>query len=141
MNKVILMGRLTKNPEVRVTPTDKVVASFTLAVDRPFTNQNGQREADFINVVVWGKAAELIGNSCAKGHRLLIEGRMQVRNYDAKDGSGKRYVTEVIADRIEFVERKANSNNSNAGQGQSSPQESVMTSFGSDTTFNEEIPF
>ena len=105
MNKIIILGRLTKNPEVRYTPSQKVVASFTLAVDRPFTTPDGKREADFIPVVVWGKAAELVGNSCAKGHRLLVEGRLQIRNFDAKDGT-KHWVTEIISQNIEFIERK-----------------------------------
>ena len=105
MNKIILMGRLTRDPEVRYTTTGKVVCQFTLAVDRPFTNQDGQREADFINIVVWGKIAELCGNSLTKGQRALVDGRLQLRSYDAKDG-GKRYVTEVVANSVEFIERK-----------------------------------
>ena len=105
MNKIIVLGRLTKDPEVRYTPAQKVVASFTLAVDRPFLNNDGKREADFIPVVVWGKAAEMVGNSCQKGHRLLVEGRLQIRNFDAKDGT-KHWVTEVISQNIEFIERK-----------------------------------
>ena len=105
MNKIIILGRLTKDPEVRYTPSQKVVASLTLAVDRPFLGQDGKREADFIPVVIWGKTAELVGNSCAKGHRLLVEGRLQIRNFDAKDGT-KHWVTEVIANSVEFIERK-----------------------------------
>ena len=85
MNKIILMGRLTRDPEVRYTTTGKVVCQFTLAVDRPFTNQDGQREADFINIVVWGKIAELCGNSLMKGQRALVDGRLQIRNYDGKE--------------------------------------------------------
>ena len=96
MNRIILLGRLTRDPEVRYTQTGKVVCQFTLAVDRPFANQDGQREADFIPVVIWGKQAETCGNSLTKGQRVLVEGRLQIRSYDAKDGS-KRYVTEVIA--------------------------------------------
>ena len=76
MNKVILMGRLVRDPEVRYTHTGKVVAQFTLAVDRPFTNQDGQREADFINCVLWGKPAELLGNGVHKGQKVLVEGRL-----------------------------------------------------------------
>ena len=106
MNKVILMGRLTRDPEVRYTQTGKVVCQFTLAVDRPFANQEGQREADFIPVVIWGKQAETCGNSLTKGQRALVEGRLQIRSYDGKDGN-KRWITEVIADRFEFIERKA----------------------------------
>ena len=105
MNKIVILGRLTKDPEVRYTPSQKVVASLTLAVDRPFLGQDGKREADFIPVVIWGKTAEMVGNSCAKGHRLLVEGRLQIRNFDAKDGT-KHWVTEVIANSIEFIERK-----------------------------------
>lgn len=110
MNRVQILGRLTKSPDVRYTPSSKVVCSFTLAVDRPFLNQEGKREADFIPVVVWGKAAELCGNSLAKGHRLLVEGRLQIRNFDGKDGN-RHWVTEVIANNVEFVERKADSAN------------------------------
>ena len=105
MNKIIIMGRLTKDPEVRYTPAQKVVASLVLAVDRPFKKDDDTREADFIPVVVWGKAAEMVGNSCVKGHRLLVEGRLQIRNFDGKDGT-KHWVTEVIANNVEFVERK-----------------------------------
>ena len=103
-NHIELLGRLTKDPEIRYTPSQKVVAQFTLAVDRPFT-KDGQKEADFIPCVAWGKSAELIGNSCAKGHRLFVEGRLQIRNFDAKDGT-KHWVTEVIANSVEFIERK-----------------------------------
>ena len=106
MNKIIISGRCTKDPEVRYTPSQKVVTSLTLAVDRPFLGQDGKREADFIPVVIWGKTAEMVGNSCAKGHRLLVEGRLQIRNFDAKDGT-KHWVTEVIANSVEFIERKA----------------------------------
>lgn len=138
MNKVILLGRLTKDPEIRYTPSQKVVAQFTLAVDRPFLNQLGQREADFIPVVAWGKSAELIGNSCTKGHRLLVEGRLQIRNYDAKDGT-KRWVTEVIASTFEFIERKSEShaNESDANASYSSGMEDM----GQEVPFDEEIPF
>ena len=104
MNRIILLGRLTKEPEVRYTNTGKVVASFTMAVDRPFTGQDGKRVADFIPVVIWGKPAETIGNYVQKGHRVLVEGRLQIRSYDGKDGQ-KRWVTEVIADRFEFIEK------------------------------------
>ena len=108
MNKIVLTGRLTKEPEVRYTPSQKVVAQFVLAVDRPYLNEAGKREADFIPVVVWGKSADLIGNSCKKGHRLLVEGRLQIRNFDAKDGT-KHWVTEVIASSFEFIEKKQDS--------------------------------
>ena len=133
-NRIILLGRLTKDPEIRSTNSGKSVAQFTLAVDRPFLNQQGQREADFIPVVVWGKAAELVGNSCGKGHRLLVEGRLQIRNFDAKDGT-KHWVTEVIASNVEFIERKSESKNA---------QPKTMAQMGQDVTSPtdfEEVPF
>lgn len=137
MNKIMLLGRLVRDPEVRYTTTGKVVCQFTLAVDRPFTNQDGQREADFINVVVWGKTAELCGNSLMKGHRVLVDGRLQIRSYDGKDGN-KHYVTEVVANGVEFIERKGYTpgNGGDAGSGRSD-----MESFGSQVPFDEEIPF
>lgn len=115
MNKITLLGRLTKDPEIRYTPSQKVVASIVLAVDRPFTGADGKKEADFIPVVIWGKPAELVGNSCAKGHRLLVEGRLQIRNFDAKDGT-KHWVTEVVANNIEFIERKEQKSMANIGK-------------------------
>ena len=131
MNRIVLMGRLTKDAEVRYTQNQKVVATFTLAVDRPFANEQGQREADFITCVAWGKAAELIGNSCAKGHRLLVEGRLQIRNYDDKNGQ-KRWMTEVIVSGFDFVERRAES--------QGEPVKS-MADMGKEVPFDEEVPF
>jgi single-strand DNA-binding protein len=114
-NHITILGRVTKQVDVRYTPSQKVVCSFTLAVDRPFLNQDGKREADFIPVVVWGKAAELCGNSLAKGHRLFVEGRLQIRNFDAKDGT-KHWVTEVIASNVEFIEKKSETKPTNMAQ-------------------------
>ena len=138
MNKIILMGRLVRDPEVRYTQTGKVVCQFTIAVDRPFSNQEGQREADFIPVIVWGKQAELCGNSLAKGQRVLVEGRLQIRSYDAKDGS-KRWVTEVIANSSEFIERR--SDFANGGAPASAGKADFESGFGSPVPFDEEIPF
>ena len=106
MLKVIGLGRLTKDPDVRYTQSGKCVCTFVLAVNRETKNEQGTYDADFVPVVVWGKAAELAGNSLAKGHRVLVEGRLQNRSYEAKDGS-KRYIAEIISQHIEFVERKA----------------------------------
>ena len=127
MNKIVLLGRLTKDVEVKYTPSQKVVATFTLAVDRPFSGE--KKEADFIPCVVWGKSAELIGNSCQKGHRLLIEGRLQIRNFEAKDGT-KRYVAEVIANSFEFIERKEQKSMANMGK-----------EIPTDEPFDESVPF
>ena len=135
------MGRLTKDPEVRYTNTGKVVCQFTLAVDRPFANQEGQREADFIPVVIWGKQAETCGNSLTKGQRALVEGRLQIRSYDGKDGN-KHWVTEVIADRFEFIERKSDfAGRTSAPVAPKAPVQCGMESFGQAVHFDEEIPF
>lgn len=136
LNKIFLLGRLVRDPEVRYTQTGKVVAQFTLAVNRPFTNPEGQREADFINCVIWGKSAEALGNHVTKGQRILVEGRLQIRDYDAKDGS-KRWITEIICNNFEFIENKNDAGNS-AAVGAS---DSGMESFGSAVPFDEEIPF
>ncbi|MDY2738930.1 MAG: single-stranded DNA-binding protein [Acidaminococcus sp.] len=113
MNKIILLGRLTKDPEIRKTPTDKSVCTFTLAVDRPFSGRDGKREADFISIVTWNRTADLAFEYLTKGKRALVEGRLQIRSYEA--GGQKRWITEVIADRVEFVEaREKTSQNANA---------------------------
>jgi single-strand DNA-binding protein len=132
MNKVVLLGRLVKDCDVRYTSTGKVVCQFTMAVDRPF-NKDGQKEADFIPVVMWGKQAEVAGNSLQKGHRVLVEGRLQIRSYDDNNGN-KRYVTEVIANSFEFIERKGDGGNANAD---------FAAGFGGGepVPFDEEIPF
>lgn len=114
MNKVALLGRLVKDPEVRYTQTGKVVAQFQLAIDRPFKTQDGQKETDYIPVVLWGKIAELVGNGTTKGQRLLVEGRLQIRKYQAKDGTD-RWVTEVIANSVEFIERKEGGGSASGG--------------------------
>ncbi len=106
MNKVIIIGRLTQDPEVRYTQSGKAVASFTVAVNRPKRHDQQKADADFIPIVAWEKLAETIGNNLAKGQRCLIEGRLQIRSYEANDGQ-KRRVAEVIAQNMEFLEKKA----------------------------------
>ena len=150
MNKIILLGRLTRDPEIRYTQTGACVAQFTLAVDRPFKNQVGEKETDFIPCVVWGKTAEVVGNYVHKGQRLLVEGRLQIRSYDAKDGS-KRWVTEVIVNHGEFIERKeqqqpapqsaAPQGSYYGGNAQAAQQGGGMEAFGQQVPFDEEIPF
>lgn len=105
MNKVILVGRLTRDPDIKNTTSGKSVASFTLAVDRRFKNKDGQKEADFVPIVVWGKQAEFVGKYMSKGSQCSLSGRLQVRSYDAQDGT-KRYVTEVIADEVNLLGSK-----------------------------------
>jgi len=102
MNKAILIGNLTRDPEVRTTASGVSVCTFTLAVNRRFANQQGVREADFIPVVAWRQQADLCGRYLAKGRKCAVIGTIQTRSYDAQDGS-KRYVTEVVADEIEFL--------------------------------------
>ena len=104
MNVVILIGRLTKDVELRYTQAGKAVATFTLAVDRPFTNQAGERETDFIPVVVWGKLAEHCANYLGKGRQTAVEGRMQTRSYEDQNGQRRR-VTEVVANSVQFLDR------------------------------------
>lgn len=105
MNKAILIGRLTADPEVRTTTTGVAVTSFTLAVDRNFTNQSGEREADFIRCVSFRKLAEIVGRYLNKGSKVAVEGRIQTGSYDAPDGT-RRYTTEVICDNVEFLETR-----------------------------------
>lgn len=104
MNRSILVGRLTATPELRTTPNGVVVTQVTVAINR-MPNANGERVADFINVVIWRKQAENVVKYCSKGSLLAIEGRLQSRSYEAQNGS-KRYVTEVIADNVTFLGSK-----------------------------------
>ena len=117
MNKVLLIGRLTKDPELRYSQSGTAIANFTLAVNRQFTNQDGQREADFINCVAWSKAAEFVAQYFKKGQQMALEGRLQVRSYDGNDGQ-RRWATEVVTEHVEFVGSKSNGNdNANGGAG------------------------
>lgn len=117
MNKVMLIGRLVADPEIRYTQSGKAVASYRLAVDRPF-KQDGQQEADFINCVAWGKTGEFAGNYLRKGTKIAVEGRIQTGSYE-KDGV-KHYTTDIVVDRHEFCESRSSGQaataNSNAGQ-------------------------
>jgi single-strand DNA-binding protein len=147
VNKVILVGRLTRDPEVKNTTTGKAVATFTLAVDRRFKNKDGQKEADFVPIVVWGKQAEFAGQYLSKGSQIGVSGRLQVRSYDAQDGQ-RRYVTEVVADEINFL--SSSRKDSNAGfQQASAPRadnNNNMSVMGLDEDFHlmaddDDIPF
>lgn len=112
MNKVILVGRLTKDPDMRTTSTGMNVASFSLAVNRNFKNKDGNYDTDFFNVSVFGKQAENVSRYVSKGSQVGVEGRLQNRTYDAQDGT-KRYVTDVIADNVEFMGSKGGSTPNN----------------------------
>ncbi|WP_152080832.1 single-stranded DNA-binding protein [Sporolactobacillus terrae] len=126
INRVVLVGRLTKAPELRYTPNGVAVTSFTLAVNRPFKKQDGEQEADFIPIVVWRKAAENAANFLNKGSLAGIDGRIQTRNYENNEGK-RVYVTEVIADSVQFLEPKGthSSNQSASGDNYSSGSKST----------------
>lgn len=114
MNKAILIGRLTRDPELRSTPAGRNVCQFSIAVNRTFTNANGDREADFINCVVWDKQAENLVKYQKKGNQIAVDGRIQTRNYEDKDGK-RVYVTEILANNISFLDSKGSSaGNSNS---------------------------
>ncbi|WP_456364771.1 single-stranded DNA-binding protein (plasmid) [Priestia aryabhattai] len=119
MNRTILVGRLTKDPEFRYTPSGVAVATFTLAVNRTFTNQSGEREADFINCVVWRKQAENVANFLKKGSLAGIDGRIQTRSFEGQDGK-RVYVTEVVAESVQFLEPKSGGGNPGGSSNNSS---------------------
>jgi single-strand DNA-binding protein len=120
LNRVILIGRLTKDPELRYTPTGVAVTQFTLAVDRPFTPQGGEREADFLNIVTWRQLAETCANYLRKGRLTAVEGRIQVRNYENNEGK-RVYVTEIIADNVRFLESAGSGNREDGGASAKAP--------------------
>ena len=126
MNKVILAGRLTKDPEVKYTQNGTVYARFTLAVNRRFSKESA---ADFLPIITWNKVAEVCGNNLVKGSQILVEGRIQINSYE-KDGQ-KRYVTEIIGDNVEFLGSKP----------KSAPATPQQAAFGSEVPPDEEIPF
>jgi single-strand DNA-binding protein len=107
MNRVILVGRITKDPEVKTTQSNIPVVTFTLAVNRQFADQSGERQADFIQCVVWRKQAENLARFVKKGALLGVEGRIQTRQYEADNGT--RYITEVVCDSVQFLESKGDS--------------------------------
>ena len=105
LNKIILMGRLTRDPELRRTGTGTAVTSFSLAVDRDFKSQSGEKETDFIDIVAWRSTAEFVSKYCTKGRMAVVEGRLQIRDWTDKDG-GKRRSAEVVADNVYFGDSK-----------------------------------
>ena len=130
MNKVILMGRLTKDPEVRYTQTtNTMVTSFTLAVNRRFVKQGEERQADFINIVAWNKTAEFVSKYFSKGQQVGVIGRIQTRNYDDEQGV-KHYVTEVIAEEVYF-----------AGDKKDATQNEVQATDDFEITNQDDLPF
>ena len=136
LNRIVLIGRLTKDPELRFTPNGKAVCSFTLAVDRPYVGQDGNRETDFINIVVWNKLGENCAQYLAKGKMAAVDGRLQIRHYDGSDGQ-RRYVTEVIADNVRFLTPK-----SEGGQRESfPPSDTDSGGYGGYNSSPYDLPF
>ncbi|MEB5793325.1 single-stranded DNA-binding protein [Staphylococcus hominis] len=141
INRVILVGRLTKDPEYRQTPNGVSVATFTLAVNRPFTNSQGEREADFINVVVFRRQAENVNNYLSKGSLAGVDGRIQSRNYENNEGR-RVFVTEVVADNVQFLEPKNNNqqNNQSQQQGQAPANNNAFSNNNADID-TDDLPF
>lgn len=110
MNKAFLIGRLTRDPELRYSSSNAAIVNFSIAIDRQYTNSQGQRETDFINIVAFQKQAENIKKYVSKGSLVAVDGRIQTRNYEDKDGK-RVYVTEVVADRVQFLDTKGSNNN------------------------------
>jgi single-strand DNA-binding protein len=132
MNKVILMGRLTRDPEVRYTTTNNtLVASFSIAVNRRFSKQGEERQADFINIVAWDKTGEFCSKYFKKGMQVAVVGRIQTRNYDDKDGK-KVYVTEVVAEETYFADSKR--------EGESNPFGGAEAPFNANATPSDFTP-
>lgn len=131
LNRVVLIGRLTRDPELKYIPSGIPVASFTLAVDRPFANKEGERETDFIPIVVWRKQAENCANYLGKGSLVAVDGRIQVRTYE-QDGQ-RRYMTEIVADSVRFLDRK--------GEQSARAATSGFEQYGTDAGADDDIPF
>lgn len=137
INNVSLVGRLTRDPELRYTPSNIAITTFNLAVNRNFKGANGEREADFINCMIWRKQAELLAEWCKKGNLVGITGRIQTRIYDNQQGQ-RVYVTEVVADTFQLLEKRDNSAN------QSNIEEQMPASFGATNPLDisdDDMPF
>jgi single-strand DNA-binding protein len=130
MNRVVLVGRLTKDPELKYTPSGVAVCSFTLAVNRNFTNQAGEKDADFINCIVWRRPAENAANFLKKGSLAGVDGRLQTRNFEGQDGR-RVFMTEVVAESVQFLERRTtqNAGSNNSQRGNNNSQGSQRTSY------------
>lgn len=133
LNRIILIGRLVADPTLRYTQSGIAVTTFTLAVDRAFANQQGEREADFIDIVVWRRLAETCANHLFKGRLVAVEGRLQIRSYDDQNGI-RRKAAEVIADNVRFLDR------ANDSGGQQSGSSHGQTAFEPQPDFDD-VPF
>lgn len=134
INNVTLVGRLTKDPDLRYTSSGSAVATFTLAVNRNFTNSDGNREADFINCVIWRKPAETMANYARKGTLLGVVGRIQTRSYENQQGQ-RVYVTEVVCENFQLLEPRQANENRNSAQDAQDQNTGVSNSFGGNSSF------
>lgn len=143
LNRVVLIGRLTRDPELRYTSSGVAVTTFTLAVDRQFTNSQGEKETDFINVVSWRVLAENCANYLKKGKLAAADGRLQIRSYDNNEGK-RVYVSEVVADNVRFLEKADNAQatqNTNTGQSEK-PSDDPFANDGKPIDISDEdLPF
>ncbi|MCD9066018.1 single-stranded DNA-binding protein [Staphylococcus pasteuri] len=144
LNRVVLVGRLTKDPEFRTTPNGVSVATFTLAVNRTFTNAQGEREADFINCVTFRKQADNVNNYLSKGSLAGVDGRIQSRNYENKEGQ-RVFVTEVVADSVQFMDNKGSNQQNGQPQQQRGQAPTGDNPFANNNSINDindsELPF
>jgi len=131
INNVVLVGRLTKDIDLRYTESGTAVGNFTLAVNRQFTNQQGEREADFINCVAWRKTAEIIANYTAKGSMIGIQGNIQTRSYDNNEGK-RVYVTEVVAQSVSLLDSKKTNEGNQQNSNKASNSTNTPSNIGKD---------
>jgi len=140
INRVVLVGRLTRDPELRSTQSGISVARFTLACDRPFTGQDGKREADFIDCVVWRKQADNVAKYLSKGKLAGVEGRLQISSYKDKDQQ-TRYRAEVVSDSVRFLESKGSSGSSSYEQNEPTAHHDPFSSGGNMNLEDDDLPF
>ena len=146
LNRVVLVGRLVADPELRYTSSGVAVANFRLAVNRPFTSESGEREADFINCVIWRKPAENLANYQRKGNLIGIDGRIQTRSYEGQDGK-RVYITEIVAESVQFLEFNKNEgestrSNQNANTGQTKANDNPFENQGEPMDIKDhDLPF
>ena len=137
LNRCVFIGRLTREPELKYTPSGLAVTKFTIAVDRRYKNKQGEKETDFIDIIAWRQLAEICANNLDKGRLVSVEGALQIRSYQDKEGN-KRKAAEIVADNVFFLDRKKD-NDSGSGQGHN--QSSGASSFGHEVALDDDIPF
>ena len=137
-NRSILIGRLTADPELRFTGNGTAVVKFTIACDRPFQNKQGEKETDFIDIVAWRGLAETCANHLSKGFMIAVEGRLEIRSYDDKQGI-RRKAAEIVADNVRFLDRGRSGSSASGGGGQATQQRQASQQH-EDAEFSE-VPF